>query len=662
MSRRKEFVTGGNNRIPRIRENSRLMRAHESMVDLISRRPSQNSFLDTFSSSLFGFDYHIWSAIEANLQNDVVYSDSDEEEEFYPSWSHNAPQRPLAPHPQIRQLTQEEADKHAKELLEEEEKRKERTERNKRKKQRKKEKKRLEKENAVKDDLPEEETAKSETSENHEEKIIIESNVETKKPTVPVSGETQNQTVVPGPDDNSDDNNDNDDEFVEMNKEGNLEPKDLDIKNSFISSSVSAAKEKPDHTPKTEKKNETKSVLSVVQPPEEKKSEVLEDADVQKKKGNQKEKKVEANVEDFTKRSAELARVGNRLAACRQFEMAIKCFTDAIKYNPKEFKLFGNRSLCYERIQQYEKALLDADLALSMEPNWIKGLFRKGKALCGLKRYYEASLIYREVLRRESTSTEAVMELKRAQTLHLMEMGFTWAQSSDTLKQHATLEEAVEALFGGEGTQGCADGNPSRDNTNQPMEEEGADDEEGEWVLPSNRTRVQHVKLAGAVGRTRPKSQSPTPHPRNTGKPELFPIWVGSLAPTVTQITLYDLFSRAGHVYSIKMLLEHQCAFVHYTRKEDCDRAIQLINGMVVEGAPLSVRYPNKIHPELGVSKSAATDACLLPVTATSGKNLKGECFFWRTTGCTKQEKCIYRHVPEHKHIDKDKIKQWPAN
>uniref|UniRef100_I3K2U8 Si:dkey-33c12.4 n=1 Tax=Oreochromis niloticus TaxID=8128 RepID=I3K2U8_ORENI len=100
--------------------------------------------------------------------------------------------------------------------------------------------------------------------------------------------------------------------------------------------------------------------------------------------------------------------MGNRLAASGQYEKAVKCFTEAIKFNPKEFKLFGNRSLCFERLQQYESALTDADVALSMEPNWIKGLFRKGKALCGLKRYYEASLIYKEVLRLESTKKTKV--------------------------------------------------------------------------------------------------------------------------------------------------------------------------------------------------------------------------------------------------------------
>lgn len=48
-------------------------------------------------------------------------------------------------------------------------------------------------------------------------------------------------------------------------------------------------------------------------------------------------------------------------------------------------RLFGNRSFCYEKMQQYEKALIDADISLSLNPTWVKGLYRKGKALVGLK-------------------------------------------------------------------------------------------------------------------------------------------------------------------------------------------------------------------------------------------------------------------------------------
>lgn len=36
-------------------------------------------------------------------------------------------------------------------------------------------------------------------------------------------------------------------------------------------------------------------------------------------------------------------------------------------------------------MQEYEKALTDSELALSVSPGWVKGLFRKGKALAGLK-------------------------------------------------------------------------------------------------------------------------------------------------------------------------------------------------------------------------------------------------------------------------------------
>uniref|UniRef100_A0A3B3VIE4 Uncharacterized protein n=1 Tax=Poecilia latipinna TaxID=48699 RepID=A0A3B3VIE4_9TELE len=77
--------------------------------------------------------------------------------------------------------------------------------------------------------------------------------------------------------------------------------------------------------------------------------------------------------------------IGNKFASTGDYSMAVKYFTDAIKYNPKEFKLFGNRSFCFEKMQEYEKALTDAELALSVSPGWVKGLFRKGKALAGLK-------------------------------------------------------------------------------------------------------------------------------------------------------------------------------------------------------------------------------------------------------------------------------------
>uniref|UniRef100_A0A1A7Y2D1 Tetratricopeptide repeat domain 31 n=2 Tax=Iconisemion striatum TaxID=60296 RepID=A0A1A7Y2D1_9TELE len=631
------MVVRGGTPAPRIRENSRLMHTHDSFVDLINGRSSMSSLMDVLGPTLLGLS--LSACLDDDLYSDDDNDDDEDDDYTDDDYFHYPAKNHLQPHPQIRQITDEEADKIQKELMEEE-RRKGKTERNKRKKKRKKEKKRLEKENNLKDGSHEEEDGELSSSADQEQTPLSDRHSEENKcdelKTVAEASERNEPNNTKGTAD------------TEVKKKDEEAQKGLGL--NPHSSALLVPKEMPKRKSRNEKNKEELQIVKVQQL-EEEKPEAAENSEVQEKtKDEASEKKpVGPAAEEFAKRSLELASMGNRLAASGQYEVAVRCFTDAIKYNPTEFKLFGNRSLCYERLQQHENALRDADLALSMEPNWIKGLFRKGKALCGLKRYYEASLIYRNVLRLESTSSEAALELKRAQTLHLMEMGFSWAQSSEALKAHTTLEEAVEALFGGDSCSGPEGAGAIWDKTNQPLVQEkdpnDDDEEEEEWIVQQTvRSRTQQVKDLDSLGQIRSKSHSPTPHCRSSFKPELFPVWVGTLASTTTYVKLHELFSRTGMIYSIKMLLEEQCALVNYTKKEDCERAIQYIDGMVLEGAQLSVRYPVKAP-----AGSSSSNSC-----QQSGSQKK-ECFFWRTSGCMRGD-CTYKHVPEHKNIDKDKF------
>ncbi|KAM8785622.1 tetratricopeptide repeat protein 31 [Rhynchonycteris naso] len=98
-------------------------------------------------------------------------------------------------------------------------------------------------------------------------------------------------------------------------------------------------------------------------------------------------------------RSQELAKLGTDFAQNGFYRKAVVLFTQALKLNPRDHRLFGNRSFCHERLGQPVWALADAQVALTLQPGWPRGLFRLGKALMGLQRFEEAAVVFQETLR-----------------------------------------------------------------------------------------------------------------------------------------------------------------------------------------------------------------------------------------------------------------------
>nr|KAF6329416.1 tetratricopeptide repeat domain 31 [Pipistrellus kuhlii] len=97
--------------------------------------------------------------------------------------------------------------------------------------------------------------------------------------------------------------------------------------------------------------------------------------------------------------SQELAKLGTSFAQKGFYREAVVLFTQALKLNPRDHRLFGNRSFCHERLGQPAWALADAQVALTLRPGWPRGLFRLGKALMGLQRFEEAAAVFQETLR-----------------------------------------------------------------------------------------------------------------------------------------------------------------------------------------------------------------------------------------------------------------------
>ncbi len=92
--------------------------------------------------------------------------------------------------------------------------------------------------------------------------------------------------------------------------------------------------------------------------------------------------------------AAQFKEQGNKFLQAKQFDEAIKAYTEAINIDPKEHVFFSNRSAAYLSKGDAINALSDGERCVSLNPSWAKGYSRKGAALHALRRYDDAISAY----------------------------------------------------------------------------------------------------------------------------------------------------------------------------------------------------------------------------------------------------------------------------
>ena len=81
---------------------------------------------------------------------------------------------------------------------------------------------------------------------------------------------------------------------------------------------------------------------------------------------------------------------GNALVKEKKYKEALDCYSKAIEIDTNDPILYSNRSAMHLNLFNYDQALIDAEKALSLKPDYGKAYLRKGKALEGQKRIKEA--------------------------------------------------------------------------------------------------------------------------------------------------------------------------------------------------------------------------------------------------------------------------------
>lgn len=99
---------------------------------------------------------------------------------------------------------------------------------------------------------------------------------------------------------------------------------------------------------------------------------------------------------------------GNDLFKKGDFAGALKHYTEAIRRNPEDAKLYSNRAACYTKLAAFDLGLKDCDKCLELDVTFIKGHLRRGKILHALGDHTKAMTSYEKALELDPTNSEAL--------------------------------------------------------------------------------------------------------------------------------------------------------------------------------------------------------------------------------------------------------------
>lgn len=99
---------------------------------------------------------------------------------------------------------------------------------------------------------------------------------------------------------------------------------------------------------------------------------------------------------------------GNELFRKGDYPAAVRHYSEAIKRNPEDAKIYSNRAACYTKLAEFNLGLKDCDECIRLQPEFVKGYIRKGKILQGLKQYSKAQDAYQKAIDIDPNCQEAL--------------------------------------------------------------------------------------------------------------------------------------------------------------------------------------------------------------------------------------------------------------
>ncbi|XP_054163611.1 uncharacterized protein LOC128961402 [Oppia nitens] len=407
----------------------------------------------------------------------------------------------------------------------------------------------------------------------------------------------------------------------------------------------------------------------------------------------------------LNKKSETLQSIGNRLANNGLYMEAIKYYSKAIAFYDEDYRLYCNRSFCYEKLMKYEESLADALRSVILMPTKPKPYFRQGKALIGLKRYSDAEKAFIKILQINGNCEDTNKELLKTRYLALRDYGLNIEDASLAAINYNSIEVAIKAsedknkkiannLLTNRSTSydSLMDPNLFEDNKQSNQ----CNHQYRQWMQsekqsisttknhfngyrrsqsrpPARQTfscvncsHSSHTNCSNASKSPQyvhKRSQSVDNALRVKRQDQVFVrkhkiaehrlpknlfgykgLWIGNVSPGCRPSLLWSIFAKYGPLDYVNVVPKSYCAFVNYFDKNSPRIAIASLYGQTVCGVS------NGERPLVFrfIPSNDQKDLHYMRPYQPRGTN---ECYFWRTTGC-KDHKCPLLHYPMCKGID----------
>jgi len=97
---------------------------------------------------------------------------------------------------------------------------------------------------------------------------------------------------------------------------------------------------------------------------------------------------------------------GNQFFKEGKWPEAVKEYTEALRRDPKNYKVYSNRATCYAKLLAFDNSLKDCEECLKIEPKFVKAWIRKGRIEHLKKQYHKAIASYEKAMAIEPANQE----------------------------------------------------------------------------------------------------------------------------------------------------------------------------------------------------------------------------------------------------------------